>query len=166
MVASFRRHTMLANIPFYDLFELFLHISVGLPRPLWLPFELKNWATYVNISAGCGYTNVTCPWLAKNANSINIFSGLLILLFSKFQKWQIWGADLASTGRFWCHFRFSGFPKTFGRPFSPKRLPKRSALLSGSDPCADPLFLKPWHLLWLWAVFPFFLQSHFVDGIC
>ena len=26
------------------------------------------------------------------------------------------GADLASTGRFWCHFRFSGFPKRHPPP--------------------------------------------------
>ena len=39
----------------------------------------------------------------------------LIFLFFQNRSWGLFlagpGADLSSTGRFWCHFRFSGFPK-------------------------------------------------------
>ena len=89
MFASFRAHTKSTNIPFQTF--LFLHISFGLPGTLWTAFELQTRSEDVNESAGGGYTNDTCTWLAKNGKNK---SKVVFDCFPNFptnQKWQIWG---------------------------------------------------------------------------
>ena len=63
--------------------QLILHMSVGLPGPLRTTFELTILKIGVNKYARCGYTNVTCPSLAKNAVNIK----RLFPLFRNFSKY-------------------------------------------------------------------------------
>ena len=70
------------------IFLLFVsHISFG---PLRQPFELKDWAASSKCSAGCGYTNATCSYLAKEVKNIKLFFRNFPKV-SKTQKWKIWG---------------------------------------------------------------------------
>ena len=60
--ASFEGRKMLANSVFskFVFEDEFLHISFGLPGPLWTAFELKNCTAYSKISAGCDCANGEC----------------------------------------------------------------------------------------------------------
>ena len=66
-----------------------VHMSFGLRGPLRTAFELTNWFAYVKQWARCGYTNATCPQLAKTIQKHRTS----YLLFPKFTfyKFVCWG---------------------------------------------------------------------------
>ena len=68
-----------------------MHMSFCLPGPLRTTCELTNLRTGVEKYARCGYTNATCPQLAKTApkHHITCFDFHISSQFHHFQKLDI-----------------------------------------------------------------------------